>query len=91
MPAMVRARFGTPTIGRDWMIGELGTVVGAVAPDGVVEIRGATWRARTNRATPLAAGDAARVVAIDGLTLEVEPLDGAAIDYRERRGTARSS
>jgi membrane-bound serine protease (ClpP class) len=91
MPAMVRARFGTPTIGRDWMIGEMGTVVSAVAPDGVIEVRGATWRARTNRATPLAVGDEARVVSIDGLTLEVEPLDGAAIDYRERRGGARSS
>ena len=26
-----------------------------------------------------------RVAAIDGVTLEVEPLEGAAKDYRERR------
>jgi membrane-bound serine protease (ClpP class) len=26
-----------------------------------------------------------RVVAIDGVTLEVEPLEGAARDHRERR------
>jgi membrane-bound serine protease (ClpP class) len=82
MPAMVRTRFSTPTIGRDWMIGEEGEAVAAVAPDGVVQIRGALWRARTNRATPLAAGDPVRVVEVDGLLLEVEPLEGAAKDYR---------
>ena len=41
MPAMVRTRFSTPTIGRDWMVGEEGEAVAAVAPDGVVKIRGA--------------------------------------------------
>ncbi len=86
MPAMVRSRFSTPTIGREWMVGEVGTAQGAVAPDGIVTVRDAPWRARTNRATPIAAGDSVRVVAIDGLVLEVEPQVGAAIDYRERRG-----
>jgi membrane-bound serine protease (ClpP class) len=82
MPAMVRTRFSTPTIGRQWMIGEEGEAVAAVAPDGVVRIKGALWRARTNRATPLATGDPVRVVEVDGLLLEVEPLEGAAKDYR---------
>ena len=45
----------------------------------------AKWRARTNRATPIAAGGELRVVAIDGVTLEVEPAEGGARDYRERR------
>jgi membrane-bound serine protease (ClpP class) len=85
MPSMVRTRFATPTIGRDWLIGEQGEVVAAVDPDGVVEIGDARWRARTNRATPVAAGEPVRVVAIDGVTLEVEPLEGAARDHRERR------
>ena len=85
MPAMVRTRFSTPTIGREWMIGEVGEVIEAVDPDGVVTLRGAPWRARTNRATPLAAGDRARVVEVDGLLLEVEPEAGGAADYRERR------
>ena len=85
MPAMVRTRFSTPTIGREWMIGEIGEVVDAVDPDGVVLMRGAPWRARTNRATPLAVGDRARVIEVDGLLLEVEPEAGGAIDYRERR------
>jgi len=85
LPALVRSRFSTPTIGRERFVGELGTAIGAVDPEGVVQVLGAAWRARTNRATPIAAGDAVRVVAIDGLLLEVEPESGAARDYRERR------
>jgi membrane-bound serine protease (ClpP class) len=80
MPTMVRTRFATPTIGRESMIGELGTAFAAVNPDGVVTVMGAPWRARTNRATPIAAGAQIRVVGIDGLLLEVEPLEGAAKD-----------
>jgi len=82
MPSMTRTRFATPTIGRDWMIGSEGVVVESVAPDGVVRVGDADWRARTNRATPVEAGETIRVVAIDGITLEVEPLEGAARDYR---------
>jgi membrane-bound serine protease (ClpP class) len=87
MPAMVRARFATPTIGREWMIGEEGKARTAVSPEGVVMVRGAPWRARTNRATPIASGQGVRVAAIDGLVLDVEPLTGAARDYRERRSS----
>jgi membrane-bound serine protease (ClpP class) len=80
MPAMVRARFSTPTIGRESMIGEMGTAAAAVDPDGTVRVRGALWRARTNRATPIQVGQPVRVVAIDGLLLEVEPEVGGAKD-----------
>ena len=83
LPAMLRARFSTPTIGRESMVGELGAALVAVDPDGTVEIRGAAWRARTNRATPIDAGDPVRVVGIDGLLLEVEPAEGGAKDYRK--------
>ena len=85
MPAMVRTRFSTPTIGREWMVGETGVAVGSVSPDGIVMVRDAPWRARTNRATPIAAGDPVRVVSIDGLLLEVEPTEGAASDHRAAR------
>jgi membrane-bound serine protease (ClpP class) len=84
MPSMVRTRFSTPTIGRDWMIGAIGRAVTSVDPDGVVQIRDALWRASTNRATPIEELDAIRVVSIDGLVLEVEPESGGAKDYRER-------
>ncbi len=85
MPSMVRTRFSTPTIGRKWMIGSMGEATTEVAPEGTVKIRDATWRAITNRATPIKQGEAVRVVGIDRLILEVEPEEGAAVDYRERR------
>ncbi len=84
MPAMVRTRFSTPTIGREWMIGELGRAVTAISPDGTVQVRDALWRAYTNRATPIGELDRVRVVGIEGLVLEVEPEEGAARDYRQR-------
>jgi membrane-bound serine protease (ClpP class) len=85
MPAMVRTRFATPTVGREWMVGEEGEAVTAVDPEGTVRVNGGLWRALTNRATPIPQGDPVRVAAIDGLVLEVEPLEGAAMDYREMR------
>jgi membrane-bound serine protease (ClpP class) len=84
MPTMVRSRFSTPTIGREWMIGELGMARTDIAPDGVITLREAPWRARTNRATPIRRDEPVRVVAIEGLVLEVEPDSGGARDYRER-------
>ncbi len=85
MPAMVRSRFGTPTIGREWMIDEMGVADSDVDPTGRVLIRGASWRARTNRATPVRSGEPIRVIAVDGLELEVEPETGGAVDHRDRR------
>jgi membrane-bound serine protease (ClpP class) len=79
MPAMVRTRFSTPTIGREWMVGEVGRARSAVSPDGVVLVRDAPWRAHTSRVTPIAEGDAVRVVSIDGLVLEVEPVDAGSV------------
>jgi membrane-bound serine protease (ClpP class) len=84
IPAFIRSRFSTPTLGREGMVGEMGVAAVAVAPDGVVEIRGARWRAHTNRATPIGPGDPVRVVAVDGVVLEVEPETGGARDYRDR-------
>ena len=84
MPSMVRTRFSTPTIGRKWMIGELGQAVTDIDPEGTIQIRDVSWRAVTNRATPVRKGEAARVIGIDRLVLEIEPEEGAARDYRER-------
>lgn len=73
MPTMVRTRFSTPTIGRESMLGEVGTALADVAPEGLVQVRDAPWRARTHRATPIRVGQSVRVVGIDGLLLEVAP------------------
>lgn len=84
MPSMVRTRFSTPTIGRKWMIGEMGTATSAVDPTGTITIDDTPWRAVTNRATPIQNGQQVRVVGIDRLMLLVEPESGGARDYRER-------
>jgi membrane-bound serine protease (ClpP class) len=80
MTAMLRARFSTPTIGRESIVGEMGQATTGIDPEGMVDLRGGTWRARTNRATPIPAGERVRVVAVDGLLLEVEPETGGARD-----------
>jgi membrane-bound serine protease (ClpP class) len=73
LPATVRSRFSTPTIGRESMVGEVGEAVVALDPEGVVKVRDALWPARTNRSTPVAAGQPVRVVAVVGAALEVTP------------------
>ena len=84
MPSMVRTRFSTPTIGRRWMIGEMGEAMTDVSPEGTVRVRDVSWRAITNRATPVKAGESVRVVGLDRLVLEIEPEEGGAKDYRQR-------
>jgi membrane-bound serine protease (ClpP class) len=81
---MVRTRFSTPTIGRRWMIGEMGEAITDVSPEGTVRIRDVAWRAVTNRATPVKAGETVRVVGLDRLLLEIEPETGGAKDHRQR-------
>ena len=81
LPPLVRSRFSTPTIGREWMIGMGGEAVEAVQPLGVVRIADSLWRARTFRASPIAPGEPVTVTGIDGLLLEVSPADiGAEAD-----------
>ncbi|MGH9042374.1 MAG: NfeD family protein [Acidimicrobiia bacterium] len=72
MTVAVRNRFSLPTVGRDSMIGEVGEARTDLDPDGVVVVRGAPWRARTNRGRPVPRGGPVRVVAVDQLVLEVE-------------------
>ncbi|MEM7323161.1 MAG: NfeD family protein [Actinomycetota bacterium] len=84
MPSMVRTRFSTPTIGRKWMIGEIGEALTDIDPEGTIKIRDVSWRAITNRATPVEKGGPVRVIGIDRLVLEIEPEEGGARDYRER-------
>jgi membrane-bound serine protease (ClpP class) len=73
MPSMIRARFSTATIGREALVGEKAEATTAIDPEGMVRLRGALWRARVNRATPIVAGQGVKVVALDGLVLEVQP------------------
>lgn len=76
MPTVQRARFSTRTIGRDGLIGELGVALEDFDPDGVVEVRGARWRATAHREAGLAPGSKVLVAGVDGMFLEVEPVGG---------------
>lgn len=76
MPTVQRARFSTRTMGREGLVGETGTAMTRFDPDGVVEVRGARWRASAHREAGIEAGAPVVVVGVDGLYLEVEPVPG---------------
>ena len=77
MTTVVRARFSTPTIGRDHLIGKQGTAETELSPEGIVTVEGARWQASAARAAGLRPGDPVVVVAVDGILLQVEPQDRA--------------
>jgi membrane-bound serine protease (ClpP class) len=56
------------------LVGVLGTVVRDLGPVGVVKVASEEWTAEAVRGTPKR-GDRVRVVAMDGLTLKVEPAE----------------
>jgi membrane-bound ClpP family serine protease len=72
MPTVQRARLSTMTVGRDSMIGLTGRALGEFAPDGLVEVGGARWRATTHREAGLVEGSEVVVTGVDGLYLEVD-------------------
>jgi membrane protein implicated in regulation of membrane protease activity len=57
------------------LVGATGKVTTPLAPVGQIRVHGELWEARSP--TPLDPGARVRVVAVDGLTLEVSPLNGA--------------
>ena len=61
-------------VGGDSMLGALGVVREDVAPEGLVFVRGALWKATA--AAPITAGSAVRVIGQDGLELKVATENG---------------
>lgn len=78
MPSMVRSRFSTPSLGREWLIGEQGRATTAIDPAGVVQLRGALWRAFTDEDEPIEELDAIRVTGVEGLVVEVQRVNESA-------------
>lgn len=83
IPSMMRTRFGTSTIGREDLLGKKGVAVEDISPFGLINVKNAKWKARTNHATPILKGEECIVTSIEGLELIVDPLEGAAKDYRK--------
>lgn len=73
LTTVVRSRFSTLTIGREYLVGKVGTAETDFDPEGVVVLDGARWRARSHRAAGLGPGDPVQVVEVNGILLEVGP------------------
>ena len=66
---------GKVKTGVDQLVGATGEVTERLAPSGHIRVLGELWQARSSSELP--PGARVRVVAIHGLTLEVEPIDEA--------------
>jgi len=69
---VVRARASKVTTGAEGMIGETGSALTALKPQGRVFVRGEYWNAVSS--VPVEAGRQVRVIGIEGLLLTVEPI-----------------
>jgi membrane-bound serine protease (ClpP class) len=72
----VRARHNKSMVGIDALLGQIAIVVKPLQPDGQVLVHGEIWEAHS--ATPVQRDARVRVTAVNGLTLNVEPLPPAA-------------
>ena len=68
-----KSQTSTPRTGTAGIIGEVGVVKKAIQPDGKVMVRGELWYATAKE--PIAEGTRIRVLNLENLVLEVEPLD----------------
>jgi membrane protein implicated in regulation of membrane protease activity len=72
-PVMQRLGVGNPRNDVDTLVGEIALALDAIAPGahGRAELRGTTWSARNADPAPLASGQRCRVVAVQGLMLDL--------------------
>jgi len=69
-----RAQMSKPTTGSMGLVGEVGVVKKALTPEGKVFVHGELWNARAQAAVE--ENVKVRVLKVDNLILEVEPVDG---------------
>ncbi len=63
--------------GKEGLVGEVGRVIGGLAPEGKVMVHGEYWDARSVGGT-VAAGGKVRVVTVHDRALDVVEVDGSA-------------
>ena len=68
---VIRAHRRRPTTGFEGMIGETGVATTDISPSGKVSVHGEIWSVKSDRT--IRAGDGIRVVAAEGMRLEVVP------------------
>ena len=61
-------------VGAEALPGQTAKVVERLSPGGRVHVQGELWSARSTSAEPVEAGAQVRILALEGLTLVVEPL-----------------
>ena len=76
-----KAQLSKPKTGDRGLVGEIGVVKKKISPEGKVFVHGELWFARSD--SPLEEGDKVRVIKMDNLVLEVEPLEDAVHDPDE--------
>lgn len=64
--------------GAEGLVGMRVEVIEECAPKGRARVRGEIWNARCS--APLAVGASARIAAVDGLVLSLEPEPGGGVD-----------
>ncbi|MDI6761769.1 MAG: nodulation protein NfeD [Thermodesulfobacteriota bacterium] len=69
----IRARLTQPTTGKEGIIGETGTVVISLAPEGKVSIHGEFWNAMADQ--PIEKGEKVQVIGVTNLILKVKKIE----------------
>ncbi len=69
----IRARLRPPTTGQEAIVNQMGVAINDFLDEGEVRVVSEIWRARAR--VQIKKGQKVRVVAIDGLTVVVEPLE----------------
>jgi membrane-bound serine protease (ClpP class) len=70
-----RMRKAKVATGVENLVGAVGKAVEPLDPEGHIRVHGELWQARSS--PPASSGAAVRVVSVDGLELEVEPVEAA--------------
>ncbi len=73
--AAVKAQFRPVAMGQSTLIGKIGTVKSPLSPDGIVHVEGEEWTAVSATGETLPTGTAVRVVGVQGLRLQVAPVE----------------
>ncbi len=72
MGLVVKAHRAKVTTGKEGLVGEIGVARTDIAPEGDINVHGEIWHATSDE--PIAAGHKVRVVAVEGLSVRVEPV-----------------
>lgn len=78
---VLRAHRRKPVTGAEGLVGEVGTVIRALAPKGTVAVHGEYWTATTERGE-VAIGTEVRILEVSGRELVVEVVAGGALSSK---------